>query len=734
MRRFCLLAAAFLVACSTRVPGGTIVPQARLAARPEQDKQLSVRVAPISPDARSITVAVNGGPPQVFDATASRLSVSAPNDATDTFLVTTFAGTGGKGSALDRGSLTVSVSDSTTQISVRLAPVVGNLSDSAPGSLRNAVARARSGDDIVFVLNLPAGRAAKIVLTSGVVPIAKDLVISGPGMNALVVDANSASGIFTVSSGARVTVAGLTLMGGRAPGGGAILNGGNLVVNGIRFLQNRTVKDPSGDGGAIADVGTSGALRVLDCIFNGNSTANRTNQDRGGAIYSPSGYAVVVRDSSFVANESSNGGAAYIEGPAQFVDDAFTSNTASAGHGGALDLYGRTEIVGSTFNQNSSINDRIGSGAFGGAIESWAMATVRASTFTKNLAGGTADHASGGAIASHAASLDLDGDAFSYNEARSRTTAKGGAVSVDGAIGGAHDAFVHNKAIGARLDFGRAFGGAIEASSVALSSSAFITNTIYGYATAAGGAVDARQVAFALDSFVENSATSPGFHVPPGKGGAINVSGAAATSTLSGSVLSGNVAQGDGGGIESKGALTIVNSTIAGNKATGGSGGGLALDGSGTTALLNVTVYGNSAGFSGADIYNASSLTLENSVVGNTKASGPSDVNNSGTLSSNDYNLIESGIGGGFSAAPHDLYPAGRGAAALLPLAHNGGGTRTMADQPSSPGYNYIPLSICTGASPSVTVDQRGMPRGDGGDNLCDIGAFELQTPPSPRR
>jgi hypothetical protein len=59
----------------------------------------------------------------------------------------------------------------------------------------------------------------------------------------------------------------------------------------------------------------------------------------------------------------------------------------------------------------------------------------------------------------------------------------------------------------------------------------------------------------------------------------------------------------------------------------------------------------------------------------------------------------------------------------LSALASNGGPTQTLADSTSSPGYDLIPLATCS--AHGVTTDQRGNARGDGGDSLCDSGAYE---------
>jgi hypothetical protein len=64
-------------------------------------------------------------------------------------------------------------------------------------------------------------------------------------------------------------------------------------------------------------------------------------------------------------------------------------------------------------------------------------------------------------------------------------------------------------------------------------------------------------------------------------------------------------------------------------------------------------------------------------------------------------------------------------------LANNGGPTQTIALQSGSPAIDAIPVVDCTDqASPPnpITSDQRGFPRPDAGEQVCDIGAYESES------
>ncbi len=87
------------------------------------------------------------------------------------------------------------------------------------------------------------------------------------------------------------------------------------------------------------------------------------------------------------------------------------------------------------------------------------------------------------------------------------------------------------------------------------------------------------------------------------------------------------------------GAVTLNNSTVAGNSAYRCSGvcsgtGGAIVNGSGNLAMNNSTVSGNSAG----GIFNDGTATLQNSIVANN-----SDTNCGGTITSHGYNLSSDG-------------------------------------------------------------------------------------------
>jgi hypothetical protein len=193
-------------------------------------------------------------------------------------------------------------------------------------------------------------------------------------------------------------------------------------------------------------------------------------------------------------------------------------------------------------------------------------------------------------------------------------------------------------------------------------------------------------------------------------------------------------AQTNGGGISNLGSLTIINSTIANNTATGGYSGtgvnsnrGGGIESGGTMATLSIsssTITGNSDGSYGSGIHGGgifgSVTAIQNSIVANN-----SKGNCSGAVTSMGYNLSSddsckfSGVGDANNVNP-----------VLGPLQNNGGPTQTLAILEGSPAIDAGNPSGCRDNNGNLLrTDQRGYRRHDAEDTAgCDIGAFERQS------
>jgi uncharacterized repeat protein (TIGR01451 family)/CSLREA domain-containing protein len=236
--------------------------------------------------------------------------------------------------------------------------------------------------------------------------------------------------------------------------------------------------------------------------------------------------------------------------------------------------------------------------------------------------------------------------------------------------------------------------------------------------------------------------TITGGEASPGNGGGILNPG---TLTLNGVTLSGNSAV-DGGAIWSttNNSLTLINTTISGNSASG-NGGGLYND-IGQARLTNVTIAYNTANSdnlgteSGGGIFVASGdVTIHNTIVADNQKGlslgfTPDDI--AGTVNAaSSYNVVGTGSGGLTNGGPtHNQ--VGVASALLGALIPNGGPTLTHALVYNSPAVDAgddCVVTGCSGNSPVVTTDQRGLsrqppPDGDNnGSSAVDIGAYERQ-------
>jgi hypothetical protein len=219
----------------------------------------------------------------------------------------------------------------------------------------------------------------------------------------------------------------------------------------------------------------------------------------------------------------------------------------------------------------------------------------------------------------------------------------------------------------------------------------------------------------------------------------------------------------EGGGILSRGALTLVDSvvrdctsggiaiwsvgtlTLIGSTVSGNQDGGIH-NGGRSTVLLNSTVSGNSADRGGGIATGLSPFTIINSTLSGNSPDAifadrdpedpPVDLTVTGsliegecvfggvaTLVSNGHNVESPGDTCGFDQATDQVNVSGDDLK-LGPLADNGGPTETHALGASSVAINQIPGSACLDAEGEpLTTDQRGEPR----DSMCDVGAFEVQ-------
>lgn len=257
-------------------------------------------------------------------------------------------------------------------------------------------------------------------------------------------------------------------------------------------------------------------------------------------------------------------------------------------------------------------------------------------------------------------------------------------------------------------------------------------------------------------------------------GGAIRVTGDS-TNVIRQSLFTDNASEGQGGGaihVGSNATISIYDSTISNNTANF-YGGGIGLEGGSnlSVSITNTTISDNLArrgggiGLDSLNPFNDSNLNIVNSLVsGNSSTNtfapdqeisfGPQPIsrNLQNNLIGHSGSTTAEAISGNFVHASNILATSDGDTPTtlnnvLLPLADNGGATRTHALPQNSPAIDaatdgtvvqalfftvYVPGCRGEEIVPAVPLppyrpDQRGIPRPIG--SACDIGAYEYEPP-----
>lgn len=384
-----------------------------------------------------------------------------------------------------------------------------------------------------------------------------------------------------------------------------------------------------------------------------------------------------------------------------FVDNAVGVTT---GGGGAIASSGTLIVEDSAFSGNDAFGSTIDDSAAGGAIAviDQGDATVARSTFTGNRAS-----RAGGAISVLNATIVIEDSSFGGSGAGESNIGRvGGAVSIGSDETG---------------DF-TAAGSIIR--------STFRGNVAESLGTATSGRVGgAINVSIADVEVIDSTIVDNEADV---HGGGINVFASTADVdgrvSVSGTLISGNTANLDGGGIYADtGVVVVANSTVSGN-AAGRFGGGVNLIGtppSGTgSTITHATIVGNSATGTvgvpagGLQIDAWATASIDHSIIAGSQGAD-CNVEDApgfeGTLTSEGYNLDSDGT---CALDATDL----TGDPLLGPLADNGGPTLTHLPLEGSPAIEGGLHLTCV-----LSEDQRGLPRPGVGTAACDIGAVEVQ-------
>jgi len=207
--------------------------------------------------------------------------------------------------------------------------------DAGPGSLRDAIAAAASGDTI----DLTQLDCSTITLTSGAIGVSQDdLSLIGPGATLLAIDGGGQSSIMRHSGAGTLSFDGLTLTHGRFAQyyghGGCVFSPANIALY-HSVVSDCVVTGGFARGGAIFAVHD---LTIVDSVIFGNM-ADGGNLDASGGGFLVGGYLRVV-DSTISDNVA-------LTAPAP--DGTFSV-------GGGADTFGDVMIVGSTISGNHAKN------------------------------------------------------------------------------------------------------------------------------------------------------------------------------------------------------------------------------------------------------------------------------------------------------------------------------------------------------------------------------------------
>ncbi|HWQ13519.1 MAG TPA: right-handed parallel beta-helix repeat-containing protein, partial [Roseiflexaceae bacterium] len=231
------------------------------------------------------------------------------------------------------------------------------------------------------------------------------LTIEGHGATIARGDGSPAFRIFYVVAGARLALRDLTVVSGRALGGGALGNEGTADLLRVTFSGHSSPETATGE-----------------LALSTESAGGTPIMGRGGAIFNGASATLTIRESRLVGNGVAGaGGAIYSLGALTVERSTITGNRAG-NEGGGLFAAGSVTIGASTIDANEA---QQGGGLFA-AGGTWALTNV-------TVAGNTARSGKGGGLATAARSgsaVTVNNSTFAGNHAGSQAGSAGVASNI----------------------------------------------------------------------------------------------------------------------------------------------------------------------------------------------------------------------------------------------------------------------------------------------------------------
>jgi hypothetical protein len=303
---------------------------------------------------------------------------------------------------------------------------VTNGNDHGPGSLRQAIVNASSGDTVNF-----APSVTTVNLTTGELIVDKNLSITGPGDNRLTVRRSTNAPPFRIceitSSTAVVFISGLTISNGAATGNGDDGNGGGIRSVGVLTVTDSTISANQavgtefigGNGGGVFN--DSGTMTITRCTISNNSAQYSTGSSgdqatiSGGGILNYSGGSLTITSSTVSGNSCT-------------VSDSFGLNGSfGAGGGVSNSNLGSMIIRNCTISGNSGVATGYATTMLGGGISNYGSnLQITSSTIVYNSASGDSGALGGGIYGSPTGSTRTDSSILALNTASTGPDFTGG--------------------------------------------------------------------------------------------------------------------------------------------------------------------------------------------------------------------------------------------------------------------------------------------------------------------